>query len=108
KACSQVRGRHILVGNVEKVRRIYIELAVTGTPDRNGFLRNASVAKFNTLAIERSDCPSGKKGGDLGWISKGSSDSKLQDVALVTPRGACSPPFRSHGGFHLFLCEERK
>ncbi|CAE7233346.1 surA [Symbiodinium sp. CCMP2592] len=108
KACTQVRGRHILVNNVEKAKRVYLEMAVTGTADRNGFLRHASGAKFASLASERSECHSAKTGGDLGWIVKDPAPSKLQEVAFATPRSSCSPPFKSGNGFHIFFCEERR
>mmetsp|Transcript_84736 Transcript_84736/g.263617 ORF Transcript_84736/g.263617 Transcript_84736/m.263617 type:complete len:286 (-) Transcript_84736:119-976(-) len=108
KPCTQVKGRHIMVNTAEKIRKIYVEISLSGTPDRVGFIRGANLAKFSSLAMERSDCPTGKKGGDLGWIVKGKVDAKLEEVALVTPRGACSPPFKVANSFHLFLCEERK
>lgn len=108
KACTQVKGRHILVNNVEKAKRVYLEMAVTGTADRNGFLRHASGAKFASLASERSECQSAKAGGDLGWIVKDPASSKLQEVAFATPRSSCSPPFKSGNGFHIFFCEERR
>lgn len=108
KACNQVRGRHVLVNNVEKAKKIYLELAVTGTMDRQGFLRHCSSARFASLATERSECPTGAAGGDLGWLSREEKPSRLQEVAFVTPRSACSPPFRSGSGFHLFYCEERR
>mmetsp|Transcript_24983 Transcript_24983/g.51903 ORF Transcript_24983/g.51903 Transcript_24983/m.51903 type:complete len:160 (+) Transcript_24983:67-546(+) len=109
KACNQVRGRHVLVTNSEKAKRIYIEMSVTGTADRQGFLRNANSGRFASLATERSECTgTARQGGDLGWLSKDNNPSKLQEVAFVTPRNACSPPFRSGSGFHLFYCEERR
>lgn len=110
KACNQVRGRHVLVNNAEKAKRIYAEMSVTGTADRQGFLRNASSTRFAALAMERSECLSAGQGGDLGWLSKDKENipSKLQEVAFVTPRNACSPPFKSGSGFHLFFCEERR
>ncbi|CAJ1384934.1 unnamed protein product [Effrenium voratum] len=108
KACSQVRGRHVLVNNAEKAKKIYLEMSVTGTADRGGFLRHASCATFASLASERSECPSARQGGDLGWISKDPNPSKLNQVALHCPRSACSPPFKSGSGFHLFFCEERR
>eukprot|EP00434_Breviolum_minutum_P009998 symbB.v1.2.008816.t1/scaffold536.1/size343967/32 len=110
KACNQVRGRHVLVNNAEKAKRIYTEMSVTGTADRQGFLRNASSTRFAALAMERSECLSAGQAGDLGWFSKDKENipSKLQEVAFVTPRNACSPPFKSGSGFHLFFCEERR
>lgn len=108
KPCTQVKGRHIMVNTAEKVRKVYVEISVSGQIDRVGFIRAANLARFTSLATERSDCPSGKKGGgDMGWISK-TAASKFSEVAFATPKGACSPPFKSQNGFHMFFCEERK
>jgi len=108
KACSQVKGRHIMQNTVEKIRKVYSEMALSGQVDRVGFIRSANLARFCSLATERSDCPSSKKGGDLGWICKKKADSKIDEVAFVTPKGGCSPPFKSSNGYHVFFCEDRK
>jgi len=109
KPCIQVKGRHIMVNTAEKARKIYVEISVSGTHDRVGFIRGANLARFANLATERSDCQvSAKKGGDLGWISKGKLHPRLEEVAMATPSGACSPPFKVANNFHMFLCEERK
>ncbi|CAK0884396.1 unnamed protein product [Prorocentrum cordatum] len=109
KPCSQVRGRHIVSSSSEKIRRIYAELLATGVADRTGFIRGASAARFGMLAQEKSDDGiTAKKGGDLGWLSRGKMDSKFDEVAFVTPRGACSPPFKLMNCFHLFFSEDRK
>lgn len=47
------------------------------------------------LAAEYSECPSGKKGGDLGWFPRGKMAGPFQDVAFSTPIGATSAPFKS-------------
>lgn len=109
KPCTQVKGRHIVVSTAEKVRKAYIEISISGTHDRVGFIRGANLARFASLAMERSDCPiTAKKGGDMGWIAKGKGDARVEEVAMVTPRGACSPPFKVGNSFHLFFCEDRK
>lgn len=47
------------------------------------------------LAAEYSECPSGKKGGDLGWFPRGKMAGPFQDVAFATQVGATSAPFKS-------------
>lgn len=47
------------------------------------------------IAAEYSECPSGKKGGDLGWFPRGKMAGPFQDVAFNTVVGATSPPFKS-------------
>lgn len=50
---------------------------------------------FFQVASEYSECPSGKKGGDLGWFPRGKMAGPFQDVAFSTPVGATSAPFKS-------------
>lgn len=50
---------------------------------------------MSQLAAEYSECPSGKKGGDLGWFPRGKMAGPFQDVAFSTEIGATSAPFKS-------------
>jgi len=47
------------------------------------------------LAAQYSECPSGKKGGDLGWFPRGKMAGPFQEVAFATAIGATSAPFKS-------------
>lgn len=47
------------------------------------------------VAAAYSECPSGKKGGDLGWFPRGKMAGPFQEVAFNTPVGATSAPFKS-------------
>ncbi|KAF5942942.1 hypothetical protein HYC85_020584 [Camellia sinensis] len=51
--------------------------------------------KMVQLAAEYSECPSGKKGGDLGWFPRGKMAGLFQDIAFSTTVGATSAPFKS-------------
>jgi hypothetical protein len=53
------------------------------------------------IAQEYSECPSGKKGGDLGWFPRGKMAGPFQEVAFSTPVGATSAPFKSTYVFFL-------
>jgi parvulin-like peptidyl-prolyl isomerase len=53
------------------------------------------------IAQEYSECPSGKKGGDLGWFPRGKMAGPFQEVAFSTPMGATSAPFKSTYVFFL-------
>ncbi|KAA0038876.1 peptidyl-prolyl cis-trans isomerase NIMA-interacting 4 [Cucumis melo var. makuwa] len=48
-----------------------------------------------SLSAEYSECPSGKKGGDLGWFPRGKMAGPFQEVAFATQVGATSAPFKS-------------
>ncbi|KAL3578834.1 hypothetical protein D5086_020338 [Populus alba] len=65
---------------------------------QDGWLSNGDKvppAEFAKLASEYSECPSGKKGGDLGWFPRGKMVGPFQDVAFSTEIGATSEPFKS-------------
>ncbi|GMP96419.1 hypothetical protein CsSME_00045076 [Camellia sinensis var. sinensis] len=60
-------------------------------------------AHMSKLAAEYSECPSGKKGGDLGWFPRGKMTGPFQDVAFSTPVGATSAPFKSTPAISVML-----
>ncbi|CAA6659727.1 unnamed protein product [Spirodela intermedia] len=85
--CTYVKARHILCEKQGKINEAYKKL-------QDGWLSNGDKvppAEFAKIAAEYSECPSGKKGGDLGWF----------------PRGRWRGHFRTHG-YHVILCEGRK
>lgn len=107
--CMQVKLRNVQVNTEEKIARCYLAMAAGGGADRNGFLLGASLGRFMTLAKDKSDAPDAKNGGDLGWITRGKIDPRLEEVAFCCPRGACSPPFRVKlASFHILFVEDRR
>ena len=66
--------------------------------------------KFNEVAREYSDDPSVKtNGGDIGYITVFTLPYELESLAYSTPVGKFSKPYRTGGGYHIFLNEhERK
>eukprot|EP01028_Stygiella_incarcerata_P013247 TRINITY_DN81702_c0_g1_i1.p1 TRINITY_DN81702_c0_g1~~TRINITY_DN81702_c0_g1_i1.p1 ORF type:complete len:159 (-),score=33.73 TRINITY_DN81702_c0_g1_i1:167-577(-) len=104
KACNHVRARHILCEKMGKINEAYKELS-------NGWLDSGDKvppAKFGEIAQKFSECPSSKRGGDLGWFPRGKMDAKFQDVAFSLEVGECSKVFPSSFGYHIILCEGRK
>ena len=101
--CTYVKARHILCEKQGKINEAYKKLDV--------WLSNGDKvppAEFAKVAAEYSECPSGKKGGDLGWFPRGKMAGPFQDVAFATPVGATSAPFKSTHGYHIILSEGRK
>lgn len=66
--------------------------------------------KFSEVAREYSDDPSVKtNGGDIGYITVFTLPYELESLAYSTPAGKFSKPYRTGGGYHIFLNEhERK
>lgn len=106
--CLQVKVRVVQTNTEEKIVRCYQAMAAGGGADRHGFLLGANLGRFITLAKDRSDFEA-KSGGDLGWITKGKIDPRIEEVVYATAKGACSPPFRVKlASFNIVFCEDRR
>lgn len=62
---------------------------------------------FAELAGMVSEDRSGKFGGDLGYISRGSALKEVEDTALSLKVGEVSNPFWSPAGMHIIKLEDR-
>uniref|UniRef100_A0A6N2NBC9 Peptidyl-prolyl cis-trans isomerase n=1 Tax=Salix viminalis TaxID=40686 RepID=A0A6N2NBC9_SALVM len=85
-ALALMSKQDILCEKQGKVNEAYQKL-------QDGWLSNGDKvppAEFAKLASEYSECPSGKKGGDLGWFPRGKMAGPFQDVAFSTQIGATS------------------
>lgn len=63
--------------------------------------RLARGASFAELAKEHSTCPSGGKGGDLGWFGPGKMVKPFEDAVRKLSHGSVSQPVRTQFGWHL-------
>ena len=57
--------------------------------------------KFKDLAREFSECPSKKKGGDLGFFTRGSMVPEFEKAVLSLKIGQVSEPVKTKFGWHL-------
>ena len=84
---TEVRASHILVKTEEEAKNLYEEI-------KNG-------ASFAELAAQKSLCPSGQNGGDLGFFGKGMMVKPFEDAAFSLEVGELSQPVQTQFGWHL-------
>jgi len=56
---------------------------------------------FEELAREKSLCPSGKKGGSLGWFGRGQMVKEFENAAFSGKRGQVVGPVKTQFGWHI-------
>ncbi len=84
---DKVHCAHILVKNEAEARQVLDELG-----------KGTSFAK---LAMERSLCPSKKRGGDLGIFGRGRMVKEFERAAFLLSKGQMSEPVRTQFGWHV-------
>ena len=57
--------------------------------------------KFANIAKETSLCPSRKRGGDLGFFSRGKMVREFEAAAFDLQRGQISPIVKTKFGYHI-------
>ncbi len=91
---KKVQARHILVGTKELAEQIKQEI-------EDG-------ADFSQKAEEYSECPSKKRGGDLGWFGKGAMVRPFEVAAFTAEEGEVVGPVKTEFGWHLIYVYEIK
>lgn len=91
---KQVHAEHILVKTESEAKVILFDL-------KRG-------ANFEEIAKEKSTCPSGKKGGDLGWFGRGQMVKEFEDAAFSTPAGNISGIVKTQFGYHIIKVIETR
>ncbi len=84
---GKMRASHILVDKFTQAQKIKDEL--------NGG------ADFKALAEKYSSCPSKKKGGDLGWFTRGMMVAEFESAVIRMKVGETSEPVKTKFGYHL-------
>ena len=93
-AVREVRASHILVPSEAQARKL-LEQINSGAP-------------FADLAKKHSSCPSGKKGGDLGFFTKGKMVREFDQAAFSTDEGKVAGPVKTQFGYHLIKVTGRR
>ncbi len=84
---KKVNASHILVKTEQEANVILYDLNSGKT--------------FEELAKAKSLCPSGKKGGNLGWFGRGQMVKEFETAAFAMEKGAVSKPVKSQFGWHI-------
>ncbi len=92
KRVKKVQARHILVGTKEKAEEL--KKKIDDGED------------FSKLAEEHSECPSKKRGGDLGWFGKGAMVRPFEVAAFTAEEGEVVGPVKTEFGWHLIYVYE--
>jgi len=93
RTCIIVKARHILCEKLSKLQESYDHLnaAHGNRPPSEEFARVSA----NQLAEQVSECPSAKRGGDLGWFPRGKMVGVFQEMTFNFEPGTMSIIFRS-------------
>lgn len=83
---KQVNASHILVKTEQDANVILFDL-------QRG-------ANFEEVAKQKSLCPSGKKGGSLGWFGRNQMVKEFENAAFSTPKGQLAK-VKSQFGWHI-------
>jgi peptidyl-prolyl cis-trans isomerase C len=91
---SEVRASHILVSTEQEAQNLLNQI-------------NSGV-KFEKLAKKHSQCPSCKKGGDLGFFGRGRMVPEFDNVVFSMQKGQVSQPVKTQFGYHLIKVTDMK
>lgn len=94
KRVKKVQARHILVATKEEAEDLK--------------KRIDEGEEFVKLAEEHSQCPSKKRGGDLGWFGKGAMVRPFEVAAFSAEEGDIVGPVKTEFGWHLIYVYEIK
>lgn len=91
---SQVNAAHILVKGEEKAKELLDRI-------------NAGDS-FAEVAKQNSECPSCKRGGDLGWFGRGKMIREFENAAFEVEKGKIVGPVKTDFGWHLIKVLDKK
>ena len=84
----EVRASHILVDDERTAEKIRKEIIDEGK-------------SFEEAAKKHSNCPSSKKGGDLGFFGRGKMVPPFEKAVFDMEEGDISEPVKTQFGWHL-------
>jgi parvulin-like peptidyl-prolyl isomerase len=98
---ESVKARHILVASEDEAKKIIAEMKhLSGDKLKNKFIEEAK---------SKSTGPSGVKGGDLGYFSKGQMVPAFNDKVFSMKVGTITQkPVKTQFGYHIIYLEDKK
>lgn len=90
---TRATARHILVADEKTCEELKTQIEAG--------------ADFAEVAKEHSDCPSGKRGGDLGEFGPGQMVKEFDDVVFTAEVGKVHGPVQTQFGYHLIEITNR-
>lgn len=92
---TQVRAAHILVPTEKEAAELKAKI-VKGE------------IKFEDAAAQFSQCPSGARGGDLGYFGRGMMVKEFEIPSFNEPVGTVTDPIQTQFGWHLIYVIDKK
>ena len=91
---KSVNASHILVKNEKDAKSIMTRLE--------------KGENFEALAKRFSKCPSGSKGGNLGWFGRGDMVPEFEEACFNGKKGDVVGPVRTEFGYHIIKINDQK
>ena len=91
---KEVNAAHILVKTEKEAKALREEITMGKS--------------FADVAKKHSTCPSGKKGGDLGWFGRGQMVAAFENAAFNAKKGDLVGPVKTNHGWHLILVKDQR
>lgn len=91
---KEVRAAHILVDTKSQANAV--KYRIEGGED------------FAKVAKQFSKCPSGQRGGDLGYFGRGQMVQEFETAAFNLPAGQLSDPVQTDFGWHIIKVIDKK
>jgi parvulin-like peptidyl-prolyl isomerase len=104
---EKVKARHILINTPPKADDKAVEEA-RKKAEKIAKEAQKEGTDFGKLAKEKSEGPSAKKGGDLGYFSKNRMVPGFSEKAFAMKDGEISGPVKTKFGFHIIKREGHK
>ncbi|WP_339446816.1 peptidylprolyl isomerase [Pseudomonas sp. EA_5y_Pfl2_R50] len=91
---AKATARHILVSSEDQCNEL--KARIEGGAD------------FAEIAINNSNCPSGRQGGDLGSFGPGQMVKEFDTVVFSAPINVVQGPVKTQFGYHLLEVTSRQ